>query len=166
MKKTLLLACLSLSASAGAGSIPGTKVSYKIAQDAMTGGSASMVFVDATEDTSGKTYMALVCDLGNATFRFYSKTSLGSRAGEQVLFFYRADDNRLRTAEGTLREDTKTGKLSVLDFKYDSPALFQTFATARTKVVARVNRNSMSSMTLTFPVKGFMQGFRTIGNCE
>ena len=75
MQKTLLFACLSLFASAGAGSIPGTKVSYKIAQDAMTGGSASMVFVDAAEDTSGKTYMALVCDLGNATFRFYSKTS-------------------------------------------------------------------------------------------
>ena len=166
MKKTLLLACLTLCASAGAGRIPGTQVSYKLAQDSLTHGNASMVFVDASEDPSGKTYMALVCDLGHATFRFYSKESLGRRAGEQLLFFFRADDQGLRTAEGTLREYYRTGKLSVLDFPADSPQLFQTFASAQKKVVVRVNRNSMASMTLTFPVKGFMIAYRAIGRCE
>ena len=165
MKKTLLFACPALFASASAGSIPGTQVSYKLAQDALTHGNASMVFVDASEDPTGKTYMALVCDLGKTTFRFYSKESLGSRAGEKVLFFFGADDQGLRTSRGTLREYDKTGNLSVLDFPYYSSELFQTFASAQKKVVVRVNRNGMASMTLTFPVKGFMVAYRAIGSC-
>ena len=165
MKKTLLFACPALFASASAGSIPGTQVSYKLAQDALTHGNASMVFVDASEDPTGKTYMALVCDLGKTTFRFYSKESLGSRAGEKVLFFFGADDQGLRNAHGTLREYYKTGNLSVLDFLYDSSELFQTFASAQKKVVVRVNRNGMASLTLTFPVKGFMVAYRAIGSC-
>ncbi|WP_414656706.1 hypothetical protein ACINK0_11065 [Deinococcus sp. VB343] len=166
MKRTLLLTCFSLFAFASAGNISGTKVSYKSQKDALTGGNASMLFVDATEDTSGKTYMALVCDLGDATYRLYSKASLGSYEGERVTVFYRTDDKALKSVEGKLREDTQTGKLTVLEFGYYSPQLFQTFASAQSKVVARVQRNTLSPLTLTFPVKGFMQGFRAIGSCE
>lgn len=165
MKRLPILFVL-LAGLATAGTIPGIKVSYKIAKDPMTGGSASMVFVDAAEDSSGKTYFALVCDLGDATFRLYSKGSLGSMAGERVGVFYRADGKGLKIAEGTLREDTQTGKLSVLDFDDDSPQIFQTFASAQAKVVARVSRNDMSPLNLTFPTKGFMSGFRAIGSCE
>lgn len=146
--------------------IPNSKVSYKVSKDGFTGGNASMVFVDAAEDPSGKTYAAFVCDLGDTYLRIYSKTALGLYSGQAVTLYVRVDNGKPRVGAGTLREDSQRGRLSVLEMNEQSLDALRMFLTAQTKVAVRINRGNLGPLTLTFPTKGLVQAYRAIGMCE
>lgn len=145
--------------------LPGTQVSYKLRTDSFSGENASMLFVDALEDPSGKTYVAFVCDLGTPFARFYSRAALG-RVGDAPRAYVRADQGRVRPLSGRVRDDLQTGKASVLDTTSASTAaLLRAFTSART-VTVRIERLNMAALTLTFPTGGFAEGWRAIRNCD
>lgn len=170
MKKMLALAALALALSGTALAdtrIPSTQVSYKVKKDPLTGRNAGMVFVDALEDRSGKTYVNFACDDGDAYMRLYSKTILGHFVGEQVDFLLRVDDGRLRGGYGRLREDTQTNRLAVLDVNLEqSLDALKLFLAARSKVVIRIERFEMAPVTYTFPLKGFVAAIQAIKQCD
>lgn len=147
--------------------VPGTRVSYKIKQDAMYDQNASMVFVDDVADKTGKTYVAFVCDNGAAQFRLYAPTVLGSYAGEKVDFSIRADKGTVKTGLANLQHDNSTGRLSRIEMGYGaSMEILTMFMAAKTQVIVRVERSSGSTVNYTFPTKGFMQAYRAINSCE
>ena len=145
--------------------LPGTQVSYKLRADSFSGENASMLFVDALEDPSGKTYVAFVCDLGTPYARFYSQAALG-RVGDAPMTYVRADQGTRRAVTGRVRDDLETGKASVLDTTSASTAvLMRAFMSART-VAVRIERLNMAALTLTFPSAGFIKGWQAIRNCD
>lgn len=167
MTKAALLTALALLGQAAATTIPGTKVSYTLKTDEFTGGNASMVFIDAQEDASGQTYMTVACDLEDPYFRLYSKVPLGTYTGELITVFYQTDQGSFKSATGKLREDFKSGKLTVIDFRlYESTLFFRSFSAAQKQVSMRVSRNGLAPLNLTFLTKGFLQGFRAVRSCE
>lgn len=85
--------------------LPGTQVSYKLRTDSFSGENASMLFVDALEDPSGKTYVAFVCDLGTPYARFYSQAALG-RVGDAPMMT-RAPAALSRAASATISRPGK-----------------------------------------------------------
>lgn len=147
--------------------IPGTRVSYKVQKEGLGGTNASMIFVDAAEDPSGKTYVSFVCDLGAPYFRLDTKYALVNSRGEPAGIIYRADQGNFHSALGTVRENRQTGKLTVMEITdSDSDELLRLFLSARSKVVVRLMTLSASSVTYTFPVKGFSQAYRAVKGCD
>lgn len=168
MKKLLpYLAALTIGTALADTRIPSTQVSYKIKRDALTGQNAGTVFIDALEDASGKTFVSFACDDGDAYMRLYSKTILGYYVGEPMDFLLRADDGRLRAGAGRLRESTQTNRLTVIDVGLgQSLDGLKLFLASQSKVVIRIERFEMASLTYTFPVKGFVKAIQAIKQCD
>lgn len=166
MKHFLLGAFLLCGTTFADSRVLGTNVSYKVKKEALGGTNASMIFVDALEDKSGKTYVTFTCDLGSMFFSIYSKSALVMRVAEDIGIIYRGDNFTMRDALGQAREDRQTGKLSVVQFIESTSADVLKLFLVSKKVVIRIERESMSSVTYTFPTKGFYKAYASVKGCE
>ncbi|MFW8627843.1 hypothetical protein [Deinococcus sp. ME38] len=165
--KRLLFCCAALLAGTAHADtrISGTSVSYKIKTETLSDTNASMVFIDALEDPSGKTYVAFVCDLGEPFARIYSNASLG-RTGDTPPVYARATGGSPRTLNGTVREDLKTGKPTVLDTTRLSTDQLMRALIGSDRVTVRIERERMSALILTFRSAGFTKAWQAINNCD
>ena len=169
----LLFACAFVASNEtlAATKIQGTSVSYQIKSDPLSDGNTNMVFIDAQEDDSGKTYMSFVCEVGYPWFRLYSKVPLAVQAEidqrSLLSMSYRADNNAVGVIDIVPRADRQTHKLSVL-YAYRTPSsqMLRVFLTAMSQVVVRINRINDGTLTYTFPVRGFRTAFQKIKSCN
>ncbi|ADY25514.1 hypothetical protein Deipr_0344 [Deinococcus proteolyticus MRP] len=97
--------------------IPGTTVSYKVSSRTDSEGrkiNTSMIFVDASNEPSGKTYLAFMC--GEYFDRLYTNVTLGTAKevndGTIGGLSYRIDAGAFKPLNGGLRLDAQTGKRS------------------------------------------------------
>lgn len=148
--------------------VPGTKVSYKVSSKTDSEGrkiNTSMIFVDASNEPSGKTYLAFMC--GEYADRLYTNVTLGTAKevndGTIGGMSYRMDNGAFKPLNGALRLDNQTGKRSSVNI-YDD--MSHVFLTAEKSVTIRVNRTGSSAVGYTFPVKGLAEAFRAVNNCE
>lgn len=170
MKRALLLvlACLSSTALADV-KIPNTKVSYRVASDPMTDRNASMVFIDAKEDPSGQTYVAVVCDAGLPTFRMYTRDPLAApyELDFNLPLYYRVDSGPIERVSSWPRKDIKTGRVTVTESQAaDSVTMTFALMGAQKQVVIRFNHYTGRQITYTFPTSGFRQAFTAVKNCR
>ena len=145
--------------------VPGTKVSYAIKRDAVTGNNASMVFIDATGDKTGKTYLAFVCDNGTPFARLYTRVTLGA-TGDEPATYFSASGGKPRSLDGRVREDAQTAKASVLDMTAFSTTQLLQSLLIDDNVAVRVEREGYSAVTYSFAGNGFKTAWKAVKECE
>ncbi|WP_189074885.1 hypothetical protein [Deinococcus sedimenti] len=171
MKPIILLAALLASVALADVRVPNTKVSYRLALDPMTDRNASMVFIDAAEDSSGQTYVAFKCDAGTPWFGLYTRTPLSSRVdvemGSSLPIYYRVDSDPIDSIDTFPRYSDKTGQITISEaFQRDSMAMLYAFLSAKTRVMVRFNHYTGRQITYTFPAAGFGKAFQSIKSCR
>ena len=151
--------------------VPGSKVSVRLEKDAQ-GDNISSLFLDERYDTLGKTFVQFRCgEGGKLQFFLKTKVPLLSEAdivsGRPPALSYRVDGQQPRTFPGVLTRKNGDFDRFVLATNDASDARFlAAFRDARKKVELRVVRTGGAApLTLTFPVRGFRDGFKVLDGC-
>lgn len=159
----LLLAALGSSAVAADKKVPGTSVSYRV--QTAGGNNTSMVFVDAANERSGKTYLAVKCGGGSYSISLHSRDPLAKSEGAlQVIAEQSGEAHR---ADGLVRIDRETGKVTVWDALGDANegmlvSMFQTGSPMK----LTVQRVGLAPLTYTFRTNGIVAALDAVNRCH
>lgn len=147
--------------------IPGTSVSYKVQKSG--GKNTSMIFIDSASDRTGKTYFAVKCQgQGTYSMSLYAKDALATSETDVVLMVKQG--SVINKADGYVRVDRQTGRLSVWETEYKdvNEGLLGTLSKSGSPFTVTVMREggNLQPVVYGFHSKGMRSGMEAVNYCK